>query len=120
MVRSDLPFVVAEHQASPRHGLYARLGPRFLRRYYAVYRRSGGEVALLAERDGRPVGFPDRRRRSRRSPDRLETRGAGVDGRREHRPSAVTHDLVEERRAGRASQMKEQVTRDGSDRSRRR
>jgi GNAT superfamily N-acetyltransferase len=37
--------------------LYARLGPRFLRRHHAGYLRSAGAVALLAERDGRPVGF---------------------------------------------------------------
>ncbi len=53
MVRSDLPVVVAEHQASPRHGLYARLGPRFLRRYYAVYRRSGARS--LCSRNGMAV-----------------------------------------------------------------
>lgn len=54
--RRDLAFAAALHARSLPHGLFPRLGERFLRRYYATFVRSPWAVALLAESGGRPIG----------------------------------------------------------------
>ena len=57
MQDGDLPYVVAEHQASLPDGVYARLGDRFLHAYHSAYLASGGTAALIGELGGQSVGF---------------------------------------------------------------
>lgn len=53
---ADLGFAVRLHQQSLPDGFFARLGPRFLRRYYATFVASPHAVALICGFEGRPVG----------------------------------------------------------------
>lgn len=49
MLVSDLPAVVALHVLQFPDGFYARLGPTFMRRYFAEYLRSPGTVGFVTE-----------------------------------------------------------------------
>ena len=53
----DLPFVVEQHQQYFPHGFFARLGTRFLTRYYLTYCTSGYAVAVAAITDGARAGY---------------------------------------------------------------
>lgn len=55
--RDDLPFCAQLHLDALPHGFFARLGPRFLRAYYASFLESPHAVALLAAVRGHPAGF---------------------------------------------------------------
>ncbi|WP_218566389.1 GNAT family N-acetyltransferase [Vallicoccus soli] len=54
---ADLPWTAATHVRLLPHGLFPRLGGAFVRRWHLGHRTSPYGVALVAERDGRPVGF---------------------------------------------------------------
>lgn len=53
----DLPFVVEQHQHYFPHGFFARLGSRFLTRYYLTYCTSNDAVALVAISGGDRAGY---------------------------------------------------------------
>lgn len=53
----DLPFVVAAHRQHFADGFFARLGPRFLARYYRTFLDGPTAVAVVAERAGEPCGY---------------------------------------------------------------
>ena len=53
----DLSYVVAAHQAEFGDGFFARLGPRFLARYYRTFLDGPTAVAIIAEGDGAPCGY---------------------------------------------------------------
>lgn len=53
----DLPFVVDAHLAHFADGFFARLGPRFLARYYRTFLDGPTAVAVIAENDGAPCGY---------------------------------------------------------------
>lgn len=53
----DLPFVVEAHLAHFGDGFFARLGPRFLGRYYRTFLDGPTAVAVIAETDGAPCGY---------------------------------------------------------------
>lgn len=55
LTAADLPFAAGLHVAALPHGFFARLGERFLGRYYAGYLASPHAVALLAELPGPPA-----------------------------------------------------------------
>ena len=57
MDEADLPFVVGQHRYHFPDGFFARLGRKFLRRYYQPFLHSPYARAYLAERDGRPTGY---------------------------------------------------------------
>ena len=52
----DLAFAADLHARCLPHGLFPRLGQRFLRRYYATFVRSPWAVGFVAEADGQPIG----------------------------------------------------------------
>jgi ribosomal protein S18 acetylase RimI-like enzyme len=54
---TDLTFVAEQHQHHFPHGFFARLGNRFLARYYLTYCTSGDAVALAAITDGARAGY---------------------------------------------------------------
>ena len=54
---ADLPFVVQQHRAHFPNGFFARLGPRFLERYYLTFCTSRDALAIVAEVDGRRAGY---------------------------------------------------------------
>lgn len=53
----DLDFVVQEHTQCFPHGFFARLGPRFLTRYYRTFLDGPLAVAVISETNGVPVGY---------------------------------------------------------------
>lgn len=53
----DMPFVVTAHLASFPHGFFARLGPRFLIRYYRTFLDGPLAVAVVSESHGTPTGY---------------------------------------------------------------
>lgn len=53
----DLPDVVAAHRQHFPNGFFARLGPRFLRRYYRTFLDGPLAVALIVEVSGVPSGY---------------------------------------------------------------
>ncbi len=53
----DIPAVVDAHRANFPHGFFARLGPRFLRRYYRTFLDGPLAVALVVELAGGPAGY---------------------------------------------------------------
>jgi GNAT superfamily N-acetyltransferase len=53
----DLSFVVATHRAEFGDGFFARLGPRFLARYYRTFLDGPAAVAVIAEDDGTRCGY---------------------------------------------------------------
>ena len=53
----DLPYVVRAHANHFPDGLFARLGPRFLTRYYRTFLDGPTAVAVIAEVDGSPAGY---------------------------------------------------------------
>ena len=53
----DLPFVVAAHRQHFGDGFFARLGPRFLARYYRTFLDGPTAVAVIAECSGEPCGY---------------------------------------------------------------
>lgn len=53
----DLGEVVGGHRASFPNGFFARLGPRFLRRYYRTFLDGPLAVALVVEVAGIPSGY---------------------------------------------------------------
>lgn len=53
----DLSFVVAAHRSEFGDGFFARLGPRFLTRYYRTFLDGPTAVAVVAEADGTPGGY---------------------------------------------------------------
>lgn len=53
----DLPFIVEAHLAHFGDGFFARLGPRFLARYYRTFLDGPTAVAVIAENDGAPCGY---------------------------------------------------------------
>lgn len=53
----DLAFVSAAHQAHFGDGFFARLGPRFLARYYRTFLDGPTAVALIAEMEGTRCGY---------------------------------------------------------------
>ena len=57
MTTGDLRFAADLHRACLAHGLFPRLGGRFLRVYLRSFVASPFAVALVAERAGDPVGF---------------------------------------------------------------
>lgn len=57
MTVDDLDYVVDEHRRSLPAGVYAQLGPRFLRVYHATNITSSGAVAFIGGIDGCPFGF---------------------------------------------------------------
>jgi ribosomal protein S18 acetylase RimI-like enzyme len=57
MTRGDLRFAADLHRSCLGHGLFPRLGSRFLRAYLRTFVQSPFAIALVAERDGDPVGF---------------------------------------------------------------
>ena len=57
LTRRDLAFAADLHGRCLPHGLFPRLGRRFLRRYYSTFVRSPWAVGLVAEADGRPIGL---------------------------------------------------------------
>ena len=54
---ADLSPVVAAHRVSFPHGFFARLGPRFLARYYRTFLDGPLAVAVVAEENGEPCGY---------------------------------------------------------------
>lgn len=57
MTVPDLDFATDLHLGSLDHGLFPALGKRFLKAYLETFLTSPYGVALIAEQDGRPVGF---------------------------------------------------------------
>lgn len=57
MTEGDLPFVVALHERYFPQGFFAKLGPGFLAEYYRGFLATPTAVALVAEDDGRPLGY---------------------------------------------------------------
>lgn len=55
--REHAGYAARLHARALPHGFFARLGPRFLRAYHETFRASPHAVALIATRDGRPVGM---------------------------------------------------------------
>ena len=53
----DLAFVVDAHIAHFGDGFFARLGPRFLARYYRTFLDGPTAVAVIAENGGDPCGY---------------------------------------------------------------
>lgn len=53
----DLPFVVEQHISCFPEGFFARLGPRFLTRYYRTFLDGPLSTALVAELDGTVCGY---------------------------------------------------------------
>lgn len=53
----DLPDVVAAHRQHFPDGFFARLGPRFLGRYYRTFLDGPLAVALIVEMSGVPSGY---------------------------------------------------------------
>jgi GNAT superfamily N-acetyltransferase len=53
----DLPFVVEQHTSCFPEGFFARLGPRFLTRYYRTFLDGPLSTALVAELDGTVCGY---------------------------------------------------------------
>ena len=53
----DLAFVVDAHIAHFGDGFFARLGPRFLARYYRTFLDGPTAVAIIAENGGTPCGY---------------------------------------------------------------
>lgn len=53
----DLGFVVNEHARCFPHGFFARLGPRFLARYYRTFLDGPLSLAIVTEINGAPVGY---------------------------------------------------------------
>ncbi|MDN4175855.1 GNAT family N-acetyltransferase [Nocardioides sp. SOB77] len=53
----DLPFVVEQHQQYFPRGFFARLGGRFLTRYYLTYCTSDDAIAVAATADGVRAGY---------------------------------------------------------------
>ena len=53
----DLAFVVDAHRAHFGDGFFARLGPRFLARYYRTFLDGPTAVAVIAEYEGRACGY---------------------------------------------------------------
>jgi len=54
---ADLPYVVGQHLRYFPGGFFARLGRRFLHRYYLSFLTSPVGVAVAAESAGEPVGY---------------------------------------------------------------
>ena len=57
MALTDVSFASALHRAHLPGGLFVDLGPRFLRAYYRGFLRSPASIGLIAERNGRRIGF---------------------------------------------------------------
>ena len=57
MKPGDLKFASELHAQALPHGLFPRLGTRFLRFYLGTFLRSRDAVALIGLRDGQPSGF---------------------------------------------------------------
>lgn len=57
MDRSDLGFATSLHLQSLNHGLFPALGSSFLKAYLGTFVSSPSALALIAEKDGAPVGF---------------------------------------------------------------
>lgn len=57
LVSDDLTFVTGLQARELPHGFFHQLGEGFLRRYLATYASSEAAVALVAEREGSPLGF---------------------------------------------------------------
>lgn len=53
----DLSYVVDTHRAEFGDGFFARLGPRFLARYYRTFLDGPTAVAVIAESEGTPRGY---------------------------------------------------------------
>lgn len=53
----DLLFVSSLHEATLHPGFFVRLGRKFLAEYHRTFLTSPHAIALIAERDERPVGF---------------------------------------------------------------
>lgn len=53
----DLPFVVHSHSQHFAHGFFARLGPRFLTKYYRTFLDGPLAVAVVCEIDEAPIGY---------------------------------------------------------------
>ena len=53
----DLPYVAGVHSHHFPHGFFARLGRRFLTRYYRTFLDGPSATALVAEVDGEVTGF---------------------------------------------------------------
>lgn len=57
MEPGDLRFVTALHLQSLKHGLFPALGASFMRAYLSTFLESPLGFALVAQRDGAPLGF---------------------------------------------------------------
>ncbi|WP_435107112.1 GNAT family N-acetyltransferase [Nocardiopsis synnemataformans] len=57
MELSDVPVAVHLHRTNLPTGFFVELGDRFLSRYYRTFLTSPAAVALVAEVEGRAVGF---------------------------------------------------------------
>lgn len=55
--KADLPFMASLHRDALPHGFFVRLGPRFLRTYYATFIDSPYARALIATVRGHSVGM---------------------------------------------------------------
>lgn len=53
----DVPFAVQAHLEHFPEGFFARLGPRFLTRYYRTFIEGPPACALVAESDGQLLGY---------------------------------------------------------------
>lgn len=53
----DLRWMAALHASQLPHGFFVRLGPHYLRAYHRTFMDSPHAAALVAEHEGRPVGF---------------------------------------------------------------
>lgn len=57
MSRGDLRFVLSQHREAFPDNVMGRMGSMFLRRYYRSFLAGPFAVAVVAERQGRPVGY---------------------------------------------------------------
>lgn len=57
MELSDVSSTAELHRAALPGGFFVALGPRFLRAYHRTFLTSPAGVALVADVDGRPIGF---------------------------------------------------------------
>ena len=57
LAAEDVAWTAELQQAELPHGFFARLGQPFLRAYHLTFLESPFGIALVAERDGRPLAF---------------------------------------------------------------
>ena len=57
MRKDDVAFTAALHHVELPHGIFPKLGVRYLRVYHRTYVASPHSMALVAEDGGRPCGF---------------------------------------------------------------